>query len=151
MKKYVLFGTICAGLCLCFGGVRYFSRRKPNRYFHWYKTLYQWVLIRQDKVQIADYFKDNGYKRVAIYGMGELGKLFLRELHDNDIEIPYVIDQNARSISVSGIRTIELKDIKQDVDVIVVSVVDKFEAIKVDIERNVDVPVISLEDVLFSL
>ncbi|MDE6603094.1 MAG: hypothetical protein K2K90_13235 [Lachnospiraceae bacterium] len=149
MKKYVLFGTICAGLC--FGSIRFFRTKRPDRYFQWYKTLYQWVLIRQEQIQIADYFRGKGYKRVAVYGMGELGRLFLRELRDKDIEIPYVIDQNARSISVPGIKTIELKDVKQDVDVIVVSVVDKFETIKADIERNVDVPVISLDDVLFSL
>ena len=44
-----------------------------------------------------------------------------------------------------------LKDAKEDVDVIVVSVVDKFEVIKADIERNMSVPILSLDDVLFSL
>ena len=90
MRKIFLGGIICAGLFIL--GIRYFCRRKPNRYFHWYKTLYQWLLVRQDKVEIADYFKENGYQRVAIYGMGELGRLLLKELRDTGIEIPYVID-----------------------------------------------------------
>lgn len=149
MRKNFFVGIICAGFCI--GGTRYFCRRKPDRYFYWYKTLYQWLLIRQDKVEIADYFKENGYQRVAIYGMGELGRLLLKELRDTGIEIPYVIDQNARSISVSGIKAVMLKDAKEDVDVIVVSVVDKFEVIKADIERNMSVPILSLDDVLFSL
>ena len=75
----------------------------------------------------------------------------MKELRDTGIEIPYVIDQSARSISVSKIKTVMLKDAKEDVDVIVVSVVDKFEVIKADIERNMSVPILSLDDVLFSL
>lgn len=149
MKKYVLFGAVCAGLC--FGGIKYFSKRQPNRYFQWYKILHQWILIRQDETQVVDYFRDNEYKRVAIYGMGELGKLFLRELSNTEIEIPYVIDQNAGSITVSNIETLTLREVKEDVDVIVVTVVDKFDVVKADIEKYVNVPVISLEDILFSL
>lgn len=149
MKKFFLFQIIC--VAVCFGGIRHFIKKDPNRYFQWYKTLYQWLLIRQDKVDIADYFRKNGYQRVAVYGMGELGRLFLKELCDSDIEIPYVIDQNAKSISVPGVKTVELKEVKKDVDVIVVSVVDKYEAIKADIEQTVKVPVLSLDDVVFSM
>ena len=149
MKKNFLFGVVCAGIC--FAGSRYYFKKKPDRYYQWYKVIYQWVIIQQDKVRVADYFRNKNYKRVAIYGMGELGKLLLRELRDTDIEIPFTIDQNARSITVSGVRTVTLKEIDEDVDVIVVSVVDKFDAIRADIEKHVSVPVVSLEDVLFSL
>jgi len=113
--------------------------------------MYQWVSIRQDKIQITDYFRDNGYKKVAIYGMGELGKLFLRELNNTEVEIPFVIDKNAGSITVPGIKTVTLREVKGVTDVIVVTVVDKFDTIKADIEKYMDVPVVSLEDVLFSL
>ena len=83
--------------------------------------------------------------------MGELGRLFVKELRDTSIEIPYVIDQNAGNISAQGIKTVTLKEAGEEADVIVVSVVDKFEVIKADIERSVNVPVLSLDDVLFSL
>lgn len=153
MKNKILFGVVCAGVC--FAGSRYYYRNKNNdkndRYIQWFKTLYQWITIQQDGEKITDYFKKQNYKRVAIYGMGELGKLLLRELTDTDIEIPFVIDQNAGSVVASGKKVVMLKEIPEDVDVIVVSVIDKFDAIKADVEKYVNVPVVSLEDILFSL
>lgn len=153
MKNKFLFGVVCVGAC--YAGSRYYYRNKNNkkndRYFQWYKTLYQWITIQQDGGKITDYLKNQGYKSVAIYGMGELGKLLLRELDDADIEIPFVIDQNAGSVTASGKKVMMLKEIQEDVDVIVVSVIDKFDVIKADIEKYVNVPVVSLEDILFSL
>lgn len=126
-------------------------KRKQDRYFQWYKTLYQWLLIHQDKVQITDFFKNHGYKRVAIYGMGELGRLFLKELNNTEVEVPFAIDRNAHSIITSNIKVVTLAEAREDADVIVVTVIDKFDAVKADIEKHMNVPVISLEDVLFSL
>lgn len=152
MKNIVLFGTACLGTAFVCN--RYYRRKatQNKRYFQWYKALYQWLVIQQDHGRISDYFKNNGYKSVAIYGMGELGKLLLKELDDADIEIPYVIDQNAGNIALSGNKkVIRLSEVQENVDLIVVSVIDKFDAIKTDIGKRVNVPVVSLEDVLFSL
>ncbi len=152
MRKTILFGIACLGIGFVCN--RYFCKKdtKNERYFQWYKALYQWIVIQQDHGRISDYFKKNNYKSIAIYGMGELGILLLKELDDTDIEIPYVIDQNAGSIAVSSNKkVIMLKEIQENVDLIVVSVIDKFDAIKADIEKYADVPVVSFEDVLFSL
>lgn len=151
MKKAFLFAAACLGIT--FASNRYYRRKetKNGRYFQWYKALHQWIVIQQDRGRISDYFKNNNYKSVIIYGMGELGMLLLRELEDTDIEIPYVIDQNAGSITARGKKIVTLKEIREDADVVVVSVIDKFDVIKADIEKYVNVPVVSLEDVLFSL
>ena len=149
MRKSLFLAALCGGICIA--GSRSYLKKSPDRYYQWYKTLHQWICIRQDGVQITDYFLENGYNRVAVYGMGELGRLFVKELRDTSIEIPYVIDQNAGNISAQGIKTVTLKEAGEEADVIVVSVVDKFGVIKADIERSVNVPVLSLDDVLFSL
>ena len=149
MKKFWGFYAVCVPLCFICG--RYCCKKKRDRYYQWYKTLYQWIMIRQDKIKVAEYFKKNNYEQVAIYGMGELGRLLVRELNDSDIEIPFTIDQNAGNIAISGIKVISLKDINEKADVIVVTVIDKFDSIKADIKKYVDVPVVSLDDVLFSL
>lgn len=153
MKNKVLLEI--AGIEICLAGIRHYykNRNKKNqdRYFQWYKVLYQWIVIQQDGEKITNYFKKQNYKRVAIYGAGELGKLLLRELDNTDIEIPFLIDQNAGSVTAFGKNIVTLKEVREDVDAIVVSVIDKFDAIKADVEKYVNIPVVSLEEILFSL
>lgn len=151
MKKNILFGALCLGIGYVSSRYYFRAKSKDDRYFQWYKLLYQWIIMHQDKKRIADYFKTCGYKNIAIYGMGEFGKLLLWELADTEINIACVIDQNAASITLPKNKVVTLNEVKENMDVIVITVIDKYDAIKMEAEKYVNVPIISLEEVLFSL
>lgn len=68
--------------------------RKRNIY---YRMLWMWFWAESHGKSVSKYLADSGYKKVAIYGMAEIGELLYYELLKVGIEIPFVIDQN-RSI-----------------------------------------------------
>ncbi len=50
--------------------------------------------IYEQEESIRDYFVANEYYRVAVYGLGELGKRLVRVLKKNNIEVVCIIDKN---------------------------------------------------------
>lgn len=115
-----------------------------------YKLLIQWLALKQEGISLAKYFEQNNYHTVAIYGMKELGERLLEELDESDIKVVYIIDQNADKIETSIPKYRPMDDLP-DVDVIVVSAVYAFQDIQETMEKNVNMPIISLEDVVYGL
>ncbi len=56
------------------------------------ESLEQWVLISHEGKELSRLFSEMGYKTVAIYGYGHLGKLLERILKNSDIEVACVMD-----------------------------------------------------------
>jgi len=115
-----------------------------------YNLLVQWLALQQEGRNLSEYFEFNGYKKVALYGMRELGERFVDELRDTGIEVCYLVDRNADSVST------DLPKYKPDeklpkADVMVVSAVYYFQDIQEKMEICVDFPIISLEDVVYGL
>ena len=76
--------------------------------------------MKQEGKSLVEYFEYNNIKSIAIYGMKELGERLVKELEGSEIEIKYIIDQNADEIET------KLKKVKPDgelapVDAIVVT------------------------------
>lgn len=103
------------------------------------------INAKQSGYSVSEFFKDNGYSSVAIYGMKELGEALLHELRANGIDVKYGIDKN-RSIIVPGLEIFSLEDELEDVDVIVVTAIHYFEDVGEQISRVLDCPVVSIED-----
>lgn len=107
----------------------------------------QWVNLKQDKRNLAEYFQKNGYQKIAIYGMGPIGLRLVKELKDSSIEVSYGIDQNSDSI-FAGIRVVKMDDVLADVDVVVVTVIKEFDAIREALLEKLTCPIVAVEDVL---
>lgn len=110
----------------------------------------QWVAIKQEGKNLASYFEKNGYKRIAIYGMSFLGERLLNELRNSEIQVAYGIDRNANAI-YSEIEIKTLEEELEPVDVIVVTAISFFDEIEYELEKKVDCPIISIEDVLYDM
>ena len=92
-----------------------------------------------------------GYRHIAVYGMAELGNRLMEDLEDSSVQIDYGID---RDISCSIARIDEVyypEDELPETDVIVVTPYSMFEEIKELLEKKVKCPVISLEEVVWSV
>jgi len=145
------------------GGIIWTSKKsldKANdvkkRYKDYYDVMNQWLRNKNENKKIIDYFVNNGYHTLAIYGMGELGNRLYEELKETDIKITYFIDKNAEEIyyGLDDIPVVGLEEIKnQDkVDAIIITPIYDFDSIEESLsEYDIDAEIISLEDVIYEM
>jgi len=114
------------------------------------KLLFAWVTLKQDGINLEQFFNNNSYNKIAIYGMGDAGERLIEELRNSDIEISYIIDRNADKI-VSEFPKKKPTDDLDNVDAIVVSAVFAYHEIEEELSKKVDCHIISLEDVIYGL
>ncbi len=124
--------------------------QEKDRFCGYYMLLDDWLTIREQGVTLDNFFKNYNYETIAIYGLGRLGSRLYCELRDTDVLVKYGIDQRASEIS----QDIEVKTIDEEleqVDVIVVTPIFDFANIKESLEKRINCPIISLEDVIYPL
>lgn len=124
------------------------KEKKVLKFKDYYKMTSKWLEIKNQDKNLSDYFKDNEWKNIAIYGMGELGKRLCEELAESSININYVIDKEAYS-KYSDIKTVSMEEELELVDVIVVTPIFDYESIRVSLEEKTNSKIISLEDVIY--
>lgn len=116
-----------------------------------YQLLNHWLEIRNEGRSVAEYFNDMGYQHIAIYGMAELANRLFEELEDSDIQVDYGIDRDV-SCTIARIENVySLEENLPKADVIVVTPYYAFESICRDLKGKVSCPVISIEDVIWSV
>jgi lactate dehydrogenase-like 2-hydroxyacid dehydrogenase len=114
-----------------------------------YQLMEHWMRIKQRKGSLAEYFEAYGYKRIAIYGMAEIGYILLKELKETDIEVIYGIDKNP-NIS-STVRVISPESELPEVDAIIVTAIAYYDEIEELLRKKSDIKIISLEDVVYEI
>lgn len=122
-----------------------------KRFQDHYWLLNHWLELKNEGKSTASYFEEMGYRHIAVYGMAELGNRLMEDLEDNPVQIDYGID---RDISCSIARIDEVyypEDDLPETDVIVVTPYSMFEEIKELLEKKVRCPVVSLEEVVWSV
>ena len=124
---------------------------KVDKFKSYYNMLNQWLLLKQEGKSLEKYFEDNGYKTIAIYGMGEMGNRLYDELKNSKVvEVKYAIDKNASS-TYSELDVVDVDDEMDEVDAVVVSAIFAFDEIEEDLSAKVDCPIVSLEDVVYEV
>lgn len=126
------------------------KEKDADKFKGYYNMLNQWLVLKQEGKSLEKYFLDNGYKTIAIYGMGEMGNRLYEELKDTSIEVKYAVDKNAASV-YSELEVVEKDSDLGDVDVMVVTAIYAFDEIEEDMGSTVDFPIVSLEDVIYEL
>ncbi|MBR3622517.1 MAG: FkbM family methyltransferase [Selenomonadaceae bacterium] len=71
--------------------------------------------------------------RCVIYGMGYLGKEFVRQIESNNYcKIPYAVDKNFKSLTNTGVMVKSIEDLhNDDCDFVVIAVVDSAIALEI--------------------
>ena len=102
MKKIILY--IASVICGMIFGIGWLAKkceselinrgRRAERNGKSVRVACKWIREMQEGKRIASYFEKYGFKSVAVYGAGELGKCMVQELEKNGIEIKYIIDSN---------------------------------------------------------
>ena len=124
---------------------------KVDKFKSYYNMLNQWLSLKQEGKSLEKYFVDNGYKIIAIYGMGEMGNRLYDELKDSkEVTIKYAVDQNAAS-AFSELEVRDTEDELEEVDAIIVTAIFAFDEIEKQLSESASFPIISLEDVVYEI
>lgn len=124
--------------------------QKVDKFKSYYNMLNQWLILKQEGKNLEQFFIDNDYNSIAIYGMGEMGNRLYEELKNTSIEVKYAIDKNAES-TYSELEVLDVEDDLTPVDAIIVSAIFAFDEIEEKLTEVVDYPVVSLEDVVYEI
>ena len=160
MKRNLL-SSICLGIFSC-TLVTYFLKRywtkqlctlrqTEDKLQDHYWLLNHWLELKNEGKSVANYFKDMGYQHIAIYGMSDLANRLMEDLSGSSICVDYGIDQDI-CCSITRIDNVYFpEDDLPETDVIVVTPYSALESIKSVLEKKVSCPIISLEDVVWSV
>lgn len=158
MKKAVIpVLSLLTGIILGAGVVEQVKRKKiakvkesSERYLSLFCMMDQWVKVKQERKNLTSYFVKYGYKKIAIYGMGRVGRTLFDELRDTEITVLYGIDRRADSL-YTDIDLFSIDDSLDEVDAIVVTPITFYDEIEKQLSEKMDCPIISLEDILYEV
>lgn len=126
------------------------AKSMSDKHLALFLMMNQWVKVKQEGKNISEYFKKNGYKKIAVYGMSYVGKTLIDELKNTETEVVYEIDRNADCI-YSDIKIVSMEDELDPVDAIVVTAITFFDEIEKKLSTKIECPILSLEDILYEV
>lgn len=114
------------------------------------QLLVRWVGLKTRKKEILTYLHEHGIKRIAIYGLAEVGELLWEELEHTDIEIVCGID---KSKIPYGRKAVRPEDFQEDVDAIIVTAFYYFSEIYDQLNQTLKgkTPIIGLDEIILEL
>ncbi len=121
-------------------------QEKSNKHLALFLMMNNWVRVKQEGKNLSSYLKEQGYKRIAIYGMSFAGETLVNELMDSEIELTYGIDQ--RDGLYSYINILSIDNALPEVDAIIVTAITFFDEIERVLKNKVSCPIISLSDII---
>lgn len=115
-----------------------------------HNVMKRWFVLKCQGKMLSPYFEKNGYQRVAVYGLSDLGMYLLEELKGTSVDVVYGIDKRAKRLKAE-LPVLTPEEMLPEVDVIIVTAVYFFSEIDMLLRGRVSCPVISLEDVLYTI
>ncbi len=126
------------------------NHKKSDKHLALFLMMNQWVKVKQEGKNLASYFEQEGYKKIAIYGMHYAGETLAEELQGSGVEIKYGIDKNADKIYADFLMVTPDDDL-EEVDAVVVTSITFFDEIEEALGAKMDCPILSLEDILYQV
>lgn len=129
------------------------EQKRADKFKLYYNVLNQWMYLKHNNRNLSEYFKRKKYKRIGIYGLGELGNRLIDELRDTETEVVYGVDKGMGSTFgiVPSFSLEEIQNITEDIDVMVVTPVFAYSEVADGLRDKVNCEIISIEDVVFDM
>ena len=124
-----------------------FWAKKCARYAGYWNALDAWLFLKQDGGSVARLLRERGIHRIAIHGMGMLGKHLLEELRGTEIQIDYFVDKIATSFH-PDIQTYTPDDELPQTEAIIATRLYEFPSVREKLEQQGYKNIISLEQML---
>lgn len=126
------------------------NSKRADKLGVYFLLMNNWLSFKNQGKSMQTFFRQKGYKSIAIYGLGEIGKRLLEELKGSDIRICYAIDQAIPQSIYYGIPMLPAEEMLLPADVIIVTVVWDYRDIRKALKKRGNIPIISIEEVLDS-
>lgn len=129
------------------------EKYKSEKNLAYVQALDKWMGLREQGIHLSDYLKRYHYGKVAVYGIGILGRHLVKELLEDGVDIRYLIDKK-ENVLYPGIATYRLADDLPAVDVIIVTAIYEYQYGEIwdDIRKyNMDCPIVSLAEMIFEV
>lgn len=127
--------------------------RERNRLMVNIELLNRWLYLKIKGKSLCGYLLERNIRRVAIYGMADLGTRLYEELTNDGILVKYGIDQNPYKVDVRN--TLLIVDAKgefdPDIDMVIVTPMLYFDEIKELISSKISCPVMSIKDLIWKV
>ena len=112
--------------------------------FALYLNLYdRWMSLHERNITLSQCLQKKGYRNIAVYGYGNLGKHFVAEAAQAGLTVSYVIDrQKARTDE--GVCVYAPEDDLPRVDAVIISAEYYINEVRKTLRKKVSVPLISI-------
>lgn len=125
--------------------------QKLKKYQSYYYTFGSWMVLRNKKRTVAEYFENRNIKNVAICGLGRLGLCLYEELKNSNIHVKYAIDDKAESFSYLNLRVVSLESNLEAVDAIVVTkFISHIKTLDI-LRKKATCEILNLQDIISSM
>ena len=128
-----------------------YLQQMTNKFTDFYQLMNHWVELKSEGKSVADFFREQNYYNIAVYGMADMANRLYEDLEGTNVKIVYGID---RDVCCTGARVENIYSMHEELpqaDVIVVTPFYAFDSIKCALEKKTDCPIISIEEVLWSI
>ncbi len=113
--------------------------------------LYLLNVLMYANVNVAEIFRKSDIKRIAVYGIGRVGKAFVRFLLSNGIDVVCGIDQNP-DVEFSGlILRKNISEIPNDIDTVIITPTYYAEEILTSFAQKEGIKLLLMRDVIDNL
>lgn len=123
---------------------------RVKRLNSYYDTLSGWLNFKQKGKRMDEYLLKCGYKKIAIYALGEIGIRLFYELKGTKVSVEYAIDQNIDA-HVENLEIVGREEKLKEVDAVIVSIGFAYEDIKKELESKLDCPILSLQNLVYEI
>ena len=124
--------------------------KEKDKFKAYYHLMYQWVEIKRKGLRIDEFLLQKGYGNIALYGIGDVGKAFLKEMEGGCVYVAYAIDKNADDTAFA-LKVVSPDSPLEPVDAIIVSAIFAYDDIHSNLSAKVDCPIIPLDDLLYEM
>lgn len=143
MKKKILYfilviSLLCNSFLLLCNKFQKIHLKETNAKYDKFKKYYQilncWIASEnRNATSIEKYFIQNGYKKIAIYGMGEIGTRLFEKLKGSEVKVCYFLDEKAddTNFEIDTIQVHSTEDISilEKVDAVIITPIHQYEEI----------------------
>ena len=128
-------------------GFRFYSEKKKTERLRLnLKLLDRFMSVIERGQDVTVFFERRNISSVAVYGIGILGRHFLKNIDTDKISISFVVD---REVGLhQDFRVYDVNDEWPSVDALIVTPVLEYQEIKQTIQNKMGVAVYSIEEII---
>lgn len=126
--------------------------KEYTKFREYYNVMQQWVVMLQKKISLSEYLLQNGFKKIVLYGMSDIGNCLAAEIMEDDkCDLLYAIDQGEPKL-YTDVTCIKLDEIPcyEKPDLIIVTLPHIFEEIRDRITLLCDCKIKSITEVVYN-